>query len=151
MSSSNEQDWVPPASVEDCYKHLAGNRFAGLNSDIAGPRSENELPVGKAEFQLYSFATPNGQKAGIACEEFGINYDAHTIILNGEQFTKGFVDVNPNSRIPAMKHGDVRIFESGAILLYLAEKYNKFFPVEGPKRAEGLSWLMWQMSGQGPM
>jgi GST-like protein len=155
MSTDNNNkrdDWVAPASLEEAYTKLSGNRFAGLNSDTAGARTEKELPVGPAEFQLYSLATPNGQKASIACEEFEIEYDAHRIdIMAGDQFTSGFVAVNPNSKIPAMKHGDVRIFESGAILLYLAEKYQKFIPASGSKRAECYSWLMFQMSGQGPM
>jgi len=152
MAENNNEEWVPPASLEECYTHLQGNRFAGLNQDSAGTRTEEELPVGPAEFQLYSLATPNGQKASIACEEFGIEYNAHRInIMSGEQFTSGFVKVNPNSRIPCMKHGDTRIFESGAILFYLAEKYKKFMPLDGPKRAECISWIMWQMSAQGPM
>jgi len=149
---SKTEDWVAPATLDESYQHLSGNQFSGLNRDTSGARTDKALPVGKAEFQLYSLATPNGQKASIACEEFGIEYDAHTInIMNGDQFTSGFVELNPNSRIPAMKHGDVRIFESGAILIYLAEKYKKFMPLEGAKRAECMSWMMWQMSAQGPM
>jgi GST-like protein len=151
-NQDRKEDWVAPPTLDDCYVHLEGNRFAGLNSDVAGARKEGELPIGPSEFQLYSLATPNGQKASIGCEEFEIEYDAHRInIMDGDQFTTGFVQVNPNSRIPAMKHGDVRIFESGAILIYLAEKYKKFMPLEGPKRAECISWIMWQMSAQGPM
>jgi GST-like protein len=149
---SEAKEWQAPASLEDCYDHLAGNRFDGLNSDVAGPRNEKPLPVGPAEYQLYSLATPNGQKASIACEEFGIEYNAHFInIQAGDQFSKGFVAVNPNSRIPCMTHGKVRIFESGAILLYLAEKHKKFMPQDDAKKAEVYSWLMFQMSGQGPM
>jgi len=148
--ATDGKDWEAPPSVEDTYKHLEGNRFAGLNQDTAGPRHNRPLPVGPAEFQLYSLATPNGQKASIGCEEFGIEYNAHFInIQNADQFSEGFVAINPNSRIPCMKHGDVRIFESGAILLYLAEKCKKFLPED--KKAEAYSWLMWQMSGQGPM
>jgi len=147
-----DEEWKAPPRLEDCYPHLAGNRFASTNSDTAGARTQKALPAGSAEFQLYSLATPNGQKVSIACEEFDIKYDAHRIdISKGDQFTSGFVEVNPNSKIPAMKHGDVRIFESGAILLYLANKYQKFFPTDPAERAEAYSWLMFQMSGQGPM
>ncbi|KAH9260041.1 hypothetical protein BASA81_001813 [Batrachochytrium salamandrivorans] len=130
----------------------------GLNRDSAGSRTEQDLPRGNKEFQLYSLNTPNGQKVGIALEEFGLEYDAHVIqISKGEQFTSGFVDLNPNARIPALLHqpkkgGEpVKLFESGAILLYLGETYGKFFPPPGPKRAECYSWIMWQMGGQGPM
>jgi len=150
--ASKTEEWQAPATLDEVYKHLAGNRFDGLNQDSAGPRNDTPLPVGPAEYQLYSLATPNGQKASIACEEFGVEYNAHLInIQAGEQFSKGFVAVNPNSRIPCMKHGDVRIFESGAILLYLAEKHNRFIPKDPAKKAECYSWIMWQMSGQGPM
>ena len=152
ISAKMSKEWQAPPSVEDTYEHLAGNRFAGLNQDTAGPRHDRELPVGPAEYQLYSLATPNGQKASIACEEFGIDYNAHLInIQSGDQFSKGFVAINPNARIPCMKHGDVRIFESGSILIYLAEKHKKFLPESGALRAEAISWIMWQMSGQGPM
>lgn len=150
--SSTGKDWTPPKSAELLYEHLSGNRFSNINQDTAGARTEKELPVGPAEYQLYSLATPNGQKASIACEEFEIEYNAHVIdIASGDQFTSGFVHLNPNSKIPALKHGNINIFESGAILLYLAEKYKKFIPIEGSKRAECFSWLFWQMGGQGPM
>ena len=149
MSSS---DWTPPKSAELLYPHLSGNQFASINRDTAGAQTEKPLPVGQAEFQLYSLATPNGQKVSIALEEFELKYDAHLIdISKGDQFTSGFVDLNPNAKIPAMKHGEVKIFESGAILLYLAEKFNKFIPTDTQKRAECFSWLFWQMGGQGPM
>ena len=145
-------DWVPPKAAEDTYDHLSGNRFAGTNSDSAGPRETKELPKGKAEFQLYSLATPNGQKASIGLEEFEVQYDAHLIdISKGDQFTSGFIEINPNGRIPAMLHGSTRVFESGSILLYLAEREKKFLPEDPAKRAECMSWLFWQMGGQGPM
>jgi len=151
-AQAEAKEWQAPSSIEETFAHLQGNKFASLNSDTAGARNERPLSVGSAEYQLYSLATPNGQKVGIAFEEFGVNYDAHTInIMNGDQFSKDFVAINPNSKIPAMKHGDVRVFESGAILLYLAEKYNKFIPQDLSKKAECYSWLMWQMGGLGPM
>jgi GST-like protein len=155
MSSSptaDRDDWVAPKSVEDLYPALSGNRFDGMNADETKPRNDNAVPFGPTEYQLYSLATPNGQKASIACEEFGIEYSAHLINISaGDQFSMGFVEVNPNARIPCMMHGKTRIFESGAILLYLAERHKKFLPEDPAKRAEAFSWLMWQMSGQGPM
>src|SRR3982751_4634205 len=133
-----------------------GGKFASTNRPIAGATHEQELPVGKHPFQLYSLATPNGQKVGIMFEELlanghkGAEYDAWPIrIGEGDQFSSGFVEVNPNSKIPALvdRSGPepVRIFESGAILLYLAEKFGEFLPTSGPERAETLSWLFWQM------
>jgi GST-like protein len=134
----------------------SGGQFANVNRPIAGPTHDKELPVGKHPFQLYSLATPNGQKVAILFEELlakGITdaeYDAWPIrIGEGDQFGSGFVEVNPNSKIPALvdRSGKepVRIFESGAILVYLAEKFGEFLPKSGPERAETLSWLFWQM------
>src|SRR5215469_8938477 len=134
----------------------SGGRFAGINRPIAGPTHEKELPVGRHPIQLYSLATPNGQKVTIMLEELlalgktGAEYDAWLIrINNGDQFGSGFVAINPNSKIPAMvdRSGPkpIRIFESGAILLYLAEKFGAFLPMEAGARAECLSWLFWQM------
>ncbi|WP_226628109.1 glutathione-dependent disulfide-bond oxidoreductase [Alloyangia pacifica] len=132
----------------------SGGRFASINRPIAGPTHDKELPVGKHPFQLYSLATPNGQKAGVLFEELlaaghDAEYDAWLInIGDGDQFGSGFVDVNPNSKIPALldRSGDtpVRVFESGAILLHLAEKFGAFLG-KPEERAEMLSWLFWQM------
>ena len=134
----------------------SGGQFANINRPVAGPTHDKELPVGKHPFQLYSLATPNGQKVAILFEELlakGITdaeYDAWPIrIGEGDQFGSGFVEVNPNSKIPALvdRSGKepVRIFESGAILVYLAEKFGEFLPKSGRERAETLSWLFWQM------
>lgn len=132
-----------------------GGRFAGINRPTAGAREERELPQGVNPFQLYSLATPNGVKATIMFEELleagfdGAEYDAWTIEIGaGDQFTSGFVAINPNSKIPALldRSGErpVRVFESGAILLHLAEKFGAFLP-SGNGRAEVLSWLFWQV------
>ncbi len=133
-----------------------GGKFASTNRPIAGATHEKELPIGKHPLQLYSLATPNGIKVTVMLEELlargfeGAEYDAYYIdIGEGEQFGSGFVDINPNSKIPAlMDHsGDtpVRIFESGSMLMYLAEKFGAFIPTDLEKRAECLSWLFWQM------
>ena len=134
----------------------SGGAFANVNRPIAGPTHERELPVGKHPLQLYSRATPNGQKVSIMLEELlerghsGAEYDAWPIDINkGEQFGSGFVEVNPNSKIPALvdRSGPepVRVFESGSILVYLAEKFGEFLPTSAAGRAETLSWLFWQM------
>ena len=133
-----------------------GGQFAKINRPIAGPTPENALPVGKHPLQLYSLATPNGQKITIMLEELlaaghrGAEYDAWLVkIGEGEQFGSGFVAANPNSKIPALvdRSGPkpIRVFESGSILLYLAEKFGAFLPTETAARAECLSWLFWQM------
>src|SRR5712672_2837253 len=133
-----------------------GGRFANINRPIAGPTHDKELPVGRHPLQLYSLATPNGVKVTIMFEELlalkfsGAEYDAWLIrISEGDQFGSGFVAVNPNSKIPALmdRSGQtpIRVFESGAILLYLAEKFGAFLPTDLGKRAECLSWLFWQM------
>ena len=138
----------------------SGGQWAGTNRPIAGPTHDRELPVGEHPFQLYSLATPNGQKVAILFEELlalghrDAEYDAWPIkIGDGEQFGSGFTAINPNSKVPALvdRSGPepVRIFESGAILLYLAEKFGELLPKSGPERAEALSWLFWQM-GSGP-
>jgi len=130
--------------------------FAATNRPIAGPTHEKELPVGKHPLQLYSLGTPNGVKVTVMLEELlaaghsGAEYDAWLIqIRGGDQFGSGFVSVNPNSKIPAlMDHSTpkpTRVFESGAILLYLAEKFDAFIPSDPANRAEMLSWLFWQM------
>jgi GSH-dependent disulfide-bond oxidoreductase len=133
-----------------------GGRFANINRPVAGPTHDKELPVGQHPLQLYSLATPNGVKVTVMLEELlarghsGAEYDAWLIRINeGDQFGSGFVDVNPNSKIPALMDrsgpAPIRVFESGAILLYLAEKFGAFLPIEAAKRAECLSWLFWQM------
>ena len=138
----------------------SGGRFANINRPIAGPTHDKELPIGKHPLQLYSLGTPNGVKVTIMLEELlelghaGADYDAWLIrISEGDQFSSGFVDVNPNSKIPALMDRSgaepVRVFESGAILIYLAEKFGEFLPAGGAARAECLSWLFWQM-GSGP-
>jgi GSH-dependent disulfide-bond oxidoreductase len=133
----------------------SGGRFASINRPIAGATHDKELPVGKHPFQLYSLATPNGQKVTIMFEELlaaghkGAEYDAWLIRIDGNQFGSGFVDVNPNSKIPALMDrsgpAPIRVFESGSILLHLAEKFGAFLPASGQARAECLSWLFWQM------
>jgi len=138
-----------------------GGKFANINRPIAGATRDKVLPVGEHPFQLYSLATPNGVKVTVMFEELvelGIKeaeYDAYTInIMEGDQFGSEFVDINPNSKIPALSDTSTtpptRIFESGAILVYLAEKFNVFLPTEPAQRAEVMSWLFWQM-GATPM
>jgi GST-like protein len=138
-----------------------GGKFANINRPIAGTTHDKALPVGEHPFQLYSLATPNGVKTTVMLEELvelGIKeaeYDAYLInIMEGEQFGNEFVEINPNSKIPALLDMSTtpptRIFESGAILVYLAEKFNVFLPVEPAQRAEVMSWLFWQM-GATPM
>jgi GST-like protein len=152
-----EGDWTPTSKIEAIFKATAGNNFSSINSPKAGARAERELPVGTAPFQLYSLGTPNGQKVGIILEELEIDYDAHVIPLSGDQFNSGFVAVNPNSKIPSAvdKQGPdgkpFNLFESCSIMLYLAEKHNKFLPVDKRLRSEVITWLFWQAAGQGPM
>lgn len=152
MSEQNE--YVPPRVWT--WNKASGGRFANINRPVAGPTHEKELPVGRHPLQLYSLATPNGVKVTVMLEELlaaghsGAEYDAWPIRINeGEQFGSGFVAINPNSKIPALldRSGPepIRVFESGSILLYLAEKFGAFLPTEPAKRAECLSWLFWQM------
>lgn len=131
-----------------------GGQFASTNRPIAGPTHEKELPRGKHDLQLYSMATPNGVKVTVMLEELVeagqlADYDAWMISISGDQFGSGFVGVNPNSKIPAMMDYSgtepVRLFESGSILIHLAEKFGGFLPAKGPERTEVLNWLMWQM------
>ncbi len=151
---NDTSDYVPPKVWT--WNKPSGGRFANINRPISGSTHEKELPVGRHPLQLYSLATPNGQKVTILLEELlalgfaGAEYDAWLIrIGEGEQFGSGFVAVNPNSKIPAMVDRSgatpIRIFESGAILLYLAEKFGVFLPTQAGARAECLSWLFWQM------
>ena len=151
---SNTDEYTPPAVWT--WAKGSGGQFANINRPIAGATHDKALPVGRHPLQLYSLATPNGQKVTVMLEELlalghtGAEYDAWLIrIQEGEQFGSGFVAVNPNSKIPAlMDHSGptpVRVFESGAILVYLAEKFGALLPTGGAARAECLSWLFWQM------
>ncbi|SIT79074.1 glutathione-dependent disulfide-bond oxidoreductase [Pontibaca methylaminivorans] len=148
--------YVPPEVWTWEQEKDSGGRFASINRPVAGPTHVKALPVGTHRFQLYSLATPNGNKAAIMFEELlsaghsAAEYDAWLIqIGDGDQFSSGFVEVNPNSKIPAlMDHGTeppTRVFESGAILVYLAEQFGAFLPQDAPARTECLSWLFWQM------
>ena len=151
---TDSAEYVPPEVWT--WDQPSGGQFENINRPIAGPSHDKALPVGKHPFQLYSLATPNGQKVSIMFEELldrghkDAEYDAWPIrIGDGDQFSSGFVEINPNSKIPALvdRSGPepFRIFESGAILLHLAEKFGEFLPKSGPERAETLSWLFWQM------
>jgi GST-like protein len=145
-----------PPKIWTWNKDKGGGAFASINRPIAGPTHEKELPVGRHPLQLYSLATPNGVKVTVMLEELlalgfeGAEYDAWLIRINeGDQFGSGFVAVNPNSKIPALMDrsgpAPIRVFESGAILLYLAEKFGALLPTDAATRAESLSWLFWQM------
>ncbi len=153
MSDNNE--YIPPKVWT--WEKASGGSFSNINRPIAGPTHEKELPVGKHPLQLYSLATPNGQKVTIMLEELlalghsGAEYDAWLIkIGEGDQFGSGFVEINPNSKIPALMDRSeptpIRVFESGAIQMHLAEKFGAFLPTEPTARAETLSWLFWQMA-----
>ena len=147
-------DYTPPKVWT--HNKDNGGRFANINRPIAGPTYDKDLPVGRHPLQLYSLATPNGVKVTVMLEELlalghtGAEYDAWLIRINeGDQFGSGFVAINPNSKIPALLDRSTptptRVFESGAILMYLAEKFGAFVPTDGKSRAECLSWLFWQM------
>jgi GSH-dependent disulfide-bond oxidoreductase len=151
---TDSSDYVPPKVWT--WNKPSGGTFANINRPIAGPTHEKGLPVGRHPLQLYSLGTPNGVKVTVMLEELlalgfhGAEYDAWLIrIGDGDQFGSGFVQVNPNSKIPALvdRSGPtpVRVFESGSILVYLAEKFGAFLPTERAARAECLSWLFWQM------
>jgi len=151
---TDSSDYTPPKVWS--WDKESGGTFASINRPIAGATHDKALPLGDQPLQLYSLATPNGQKVTILLEELlalgctGAEYDAWLIRINeGEQFGSGFVAVNPNSKIPALldRSGPkpIRVFESGAILQYLAEKFGAFLPTEASARAECLSWLFWQM------
>ncbi len=151
---TDSSDYTPPSVWK--WDKENGGKFASINRPIAGPTHEKELPVGQHPLQLYSLATPNGVKVTIMLEELlalghsGAEYDAWLIkIGDGDQFGSGFVAANPNSKIPALVDHSTevatRVFESGAILLYLAEKFGAFLPADPAKRAECISWLFWQM------
>jgi len=146
-------EYVPPKVWT--WNKESGGRFAAINRRNAGPTHDKELPVGKHPLQLYSLATPNGVKVTVMLEELlalghkGAEYDAWLIRIDGNQFGSGFVAVNPNSKIPALMDRSgpkpIRVFESGAILVHLAEKFAALLPTETAVRAECLSWLFWQM------
>jgi GST-like protein len=151
---SETAEYTPPTVWT--WNKENGGRFANINRPIAGPTHEKDLPVGRHPLQLYSLATPNGVKVTVMLEELlalghkGAEYDAWLInIGQGDQFGSGFVGVNPNSKIPALMDRSgpkpIRVFESGAILIHLAEKFGAFLPTEPAARAETLSWLMWLM------
>src|SRR5476649_2329347 len=151
---TDSSNYVPPKVW--CWNQTGGGRFANINRPVSGATHDRELPVGRHPLQLYSLATPNGVKITVMLEELlalghsGAEYDAWLIkIGDGDQFGSGFVAVNPNSKIPALMDSSgpqpIRIFESGAILLYLAEKFGAFLPIEASARAECFSWLFWQI------
>jgi GSH-dependent disulfide-bond oxidoreductase len=151
---TNDSDYTPPKVWT--WDKESGGQFASINRPIAGPTHDKELPVGRHPLQLYSLATPNGVKVTVLLEELleaghsGAEYDAWPIrISDGDQFGSGFVDVNPNSKIPALmdrsRPDPVRVFESCAILVYLSEKFGTYLPNGGAARAECLSWVFWQM------
>ncbi len=151
---SDQTEYEPPKIWT--WDKDSGGRFANINRPIAGPTHDKDLPVGKHPLQLYSLGTPNGVKVTVMLEELlasghaGAEYDAWLInIGEGDQFSSGFVGANPNSKIPALVDRSgaepIRVFESGAILIHLAEKFGAFLPTEPSQRAETLSWLMWQM------
>lgn len=152
---TDSQAYVPPKVW--AWDKESGGKFANINRPVAGPTHDKELPVGKHPLQLHSLATPNGVKVTVMLEELlalgkkEAEYDAWLInIGDGDQFGSGFVDINPNSKIPALLDRSTtpptRVFESGAILVYLAEKFDAFLPTEPSDRAECMSWLFWQMS-----
>ena len=151
----SDSSYTPPKVWK--WDAESGGQFAKINRPIAGPTHEQELPLGKHPLQLYSLGTPNGVKVTVMLEELlalgqeGAEYDAHLIrITDGDQFGSGFVDINPNSKIPALvDHSTtppIRVFESGSILLYLAEKFGAFLPHTPEQRTETLNWLFWQMA-----
>jgi GST-like protein len=151
---SDQTEYVPPKIWT--WDKESGGRFANINRPIAGPTHDKDLPIGKHPLQLYSLGTPNGVKVTVLLEELlaaghsGAEYDAWLInIGEGDQFSSGYVEANPNSKIPVLVDRSgaepIRVFESGAILIHLAEKFGAFLPTETAKRAETLSWLMWQM------
>lgn len=148
----SDTSYTPPKVWEP---KESGGKFASINRPVAGPTHDQKLPVGKHPFQLYSLATPNGVKVTVLLEELlalgkDAEYDAWLIkIGDGDQFGSGFVEVNPNSKIPALmdRSGDkpIRVFESGSILLHLAEKFGAFLPSDPALRVETMNWLFWQM------
>jgi len=156
---SDHKQYEPPKVWQ--WDQESGGKFANINRPIAGATKQQDLPQGKHPLQLHSLATPNGVKVTIVLEELlaagykDAEYDAYLVnIMEGEQFTSGFVEINPNSKIPALldtsTQPPTRVFESGSILLYLAEKFNAFIPQQPQQRTECLNWLFWQM-GSAPL
>jgi GST-like protein len=154
MNMNKNSVYSPPAIWT--WENESGGTFANINRPVAGPTFEQELSVGKHPLQLYSLATPNGVKVTVMLEELldaghaGAEYDAWLIdIFKGDQFSSGYVEINPNSKIPVLVDhttpSPTRVFESGSILLYLAEKFGAFLPIDPAARAETLNWLFWQM------
>jgi len=153
MHTMTNDNYTPPKVWT--WEGESGGQFASINRPIAGPTHDKELPVGQHPFQLYSMGTPNGVKVTVMFEELlaaghDAEYDAWLIrITEGDQFSSGFVEINPNSKIPAMVDHTgpepLRVFESGSILMHLAEKFGAFLPAAGPARTETLNWLFWQM------
>ena len=154
ISMNTFSDYTPPKIWSATHEN--GGRFASINRPTAGPTHDKDLPVGRHPLQLYSQGTPNGVKVTVMLEELlaaghpGAEYDAWLIrIQDGDQFSRGFVSANLNSKIPALVDRSglvpIKVFESGAILIYLAEKFGAFLPLDGVRRAECLSWLFWQM------
>lgn len=155
---TDETSYTPPAVWT--WDMQSGGKFANINRPVAGPTHDQELPVGQHPLQLYSLATPNGVKAGVMLEELlalghsGAEYDAWPIeITEGDQFSSGFVQANPNSKIPVLVDHSTpeptRVFESGSILLYLAEKFSALLPTTPAERTEAMNWLFWQ-AGSAP-
>ncbi len=154
QAPENQDEYVPPKIWE--WDQESGGRFANINRPIAGATHDKELPIGDHPIQLYSLGTPNGVKVTVMLEELlalgheGAEYDAWLInIGEGDQFGSGFVDINPNSKIPAMMDRSgkqpIRLFESASMLVHLSEKFGEFMPKDGQARAEAYSWLFWQM------
>lgn len=160
---TDTQDWQPPQKIETLFEATGGNAFSGINRPTSGAREEKMLDVGDAPVQLYSLATPNGIKVSVLFEELieagcDFSYDAHLInIGQGDQFSSGFTEINPNGKIPACLDRDslngeeVALFESGSICLYFAEKYQRFIPSDPTLKAKMYNWIFWQMGSQGPM
>eukprot|EP00659_Diplonema_papillatum_P006370 gene6370-9754_t len=156
--SSDSAAWAPPPTIGELFEKMGKQEFSAINRPVSGAQTEKALPEGSTPLQLYSLATPNGQKVGLILEELGVEYDAHYVnIFEGDQFTSGFVAANPNSKIPVLvdKEGPggkpINVWETASILLYLAEKHNKFLPSDPAKKVEMMNWIFWQMGGQGPM
>ena len=143
-------EWTPLDTVEQVFARIARDQTPGINP-VSGARTEEALPRGNAPLQLYSLATPNGQKVGIMLEELGVDYDAHVInIMANAQFTSGFTSGNPNGKIPmiidySLADGPLSTFESANIMLYLAEKYDRFIFKDVRRKTEMMAWIFWQM------
>ena len=143
-------EWTPLDTVEEVFARIARDQTPGINP-VSGARTEEALPKGNAPLQLYSLATPNGQKVGILLEELGVDYDAHVVnIMANAQFTSGFTSGNPNGKIPmiidySLADGPLSTFESANIMLYLAEKHDRFIFKDVKRKTEMMAWIFWQM------